>query len=553
MNIMKLNKIILSLSFVLLASFTFAQQQNREEVVFRAMRDEIARTKTISMGQLPPPFLVNYYLEDGRSLAISSQYGSIMSINKDQPTAKIGAEIFIGNHKKNSKLEYSGKIGAMGATTDNNYLSLRTSFWNISDIIYKNSLKEFEVKNSAMQQMTLNDDEKEISDIIKTGVVKQIGKNTPAVVFNEEKWSTVCNTLSAIFKKYPDLRNTAVNYRANDKAFYILNSEGLELTQNACFVSISAMASIQDESGVIMSNGMSIFATNDNELPNEEQLVKRVEEFAKKMSSLKNVENIKEYYNGPVMFTGGAVTNIFANNLLGGSGLIATKTLTNKGWLFNAMERRLDRKIIDYRLTIKNYTSKKEHNGEKLVGSYDIDADGVTPAEETTLVEKGILKNMLFGTSETPINKTPTGSNRISLTSKGIEKVVSPGVLQISVDKGIKEASMKKELIKLAKEEGLNYAYIVHSMANNCPEFYRIDVKSGEQTRVGSTKISAIDMPMLRRIAAISADEIVSNNLINGVLTTVISPKSIILNDIEIDMNKSNKSPLPLLPSPLKR
>lgn len=548
---MKINKIILSLSFVLLASLTFAQQQNREDIVFKAMRDEAARTKTIQMGQLPPPFFFSYYLEDSRSITISSQYGSVISINKNDGTSRVGAEIYIGTAEKSSKLDYSGNIGSMSATPDNNYLSLRTSLWGASDFLYKKALQEYQVKTSAMEQMTLAPEETKMADFIKIPAIKSSTKGE-GLQFDETKWSALCNKLSAIFIKYPDLTGTGVNYSAIDRTYYIYNVGGLELKQKSGYVNITANASIQDESGVIMRSSISLFATEDRGLPSESDLEKNIEEFAKKMSSLKKVESIKEYYNGPVMFTGGAVTNILTSNLLGNNGVIATKGLAKTGWMFNPLERRLDKKVIDTRLTIKNHTAMTEYKGKKLFGGYEIDADGVKPAAEMTLIENGVLKQMLNGTSETTLMKESTGSARMA-SGKNIIKLVAPAILQVSVSKGLKESAMKKELIKLAKEEGLKYAYIVNSLSESCPEVYRIDVKSGEQTRIGSTRISAIDMSSLRRLAAISSEENVVSTLLNGVMSSLITPKSIIVNDVEIDVNKLNKSAQPLLPSPLKR
>lgn len=548
---MKINKIILSFSFALLTSLTFAQQQNREEVVFKAMRDEADRTKTIKMGQMPPPFFFNYYLEDSRTLSIMSQYGSVMNINNDGGTTRVGAEIYVGARRNSSRLDYSGNIGTMAATPDNNYLSLRTSLWGASDALYKKALQEFQVKGSAMQEMKLAPEEVKMADFIRVPAVKS-STNESDLVFDEAKWSTVCNKLSSIFKNYPDLSGTGVSYGASDKTYYIFNTEGLELKQKNSYVNISASASIQDESGVIMRSSISLFATEDGGLPSESELEKRVEEFAKKMSSLKKVENIKEYYNGPVMFTDGAVTSILTNNLYGASGVVANKTLTKTGWMFNPLERRIDKKVIDARLTVKNHTAMKEYNGKKVFGGYEIDADGVKPAAEITLIENGILKEMLNGTTETTVNLKSSGSARMA-SGKNIVKLIAPAILQISVSKGTKEAAMKKELIRLAKEEGLQYAYIVSSLSESCPEVYRVDVKSGDQTRIGSTRISAVDMSSLRRLGAISAEENVVSTMLNGVMTTLITPKSIIVNDVEIDVNKLNKSAQPILPSPLKR
>lgn len=549
---MKINKLFLSLPFLLLATSTFAQQQNREDVVFSAMRDEAARTKTMKMGQMPSPFLLNYYLEDSRSLTVTSQYGSVVAVNTNDGSSKVGSEIYLGGPKGSSRLDYSGRINAISATIDNNYLSLRTSLWTLSDALYKNSIKEYQVKASAMQQMTLSDEEKGMADHILLPAVKNSSINAK-LEFDATKWSAICNKLSAVFKSHPDLTGTSVTYSAVDKTFYIFNTTGLELVQKGCYVNIAASATIQDNSGVTMRNNFSIFSTEDGSLPTEAELLKKVEDFATKMSSLKDVQNIKEYYNGPVLFTGGAVSSIFLNNLLGNSGVISTKSLTKTGWMFNSVERRMGKKVIDTRLSVKNLTALKEYKGETLIGGYEMDADGVKPEAELTLIENGILKQMLNGTTETTINTKSTGSSRMAISGKDMNKVVLPGILKISANGGLKEVAMKKELVKLAKEEGLKYAYIIHSIAASCPEVYRYDLKTGDLLRIGSTNISSVDMASLRRIAAISAEETVVNSVVNGVLMSVITPKSIILNDIEIDVNKLNKTAQPLLPSPLKR
>lgn len=100
---------------------------------------------------------------------------------------------------------------------------------------------------------------------------------------------------------------------------------------------------------------------------------------------------VAEYYNGPVLFEGGAVATIFANNLLNPGGLIAFRSL---GSSQGNLENQFGQKILDGRLTIKNYTAMKEYDGTPLYGYYEIDGDGVTPEAEMTLVEKGVFKRM---------------------------------------------------------------------------------------------------------------------------------------------------------------
>ena len=43
---------------------------------------------------------------------------------------------------------------------------------------------------------------------------------------------------------------------------------------------------------------------------------------------------------------------------------------------------------------MKNYTSLDKYDGTPLLGAYEIDAEGVIPEKEMTLVDKGILRQM---------------------------------------------------------------------------------------------------------------------------------------------------------------
>ncbi|MEI3421495.1 MAG: metallopeptidase TldD-related protein [Butyricimonas faecihominis] len=89
-------------------------------------------------------------------------------------------------------------------------------------------------------------------------------------------------------------------------------------------------------------------------------------------------------------------------------GLIAARSLMPMG---RGLADQFGQKIMDERLTVKNYTNKKEYNGTPLYGYYEMDGDGVTPEAEMVLVEKGVFKKMLNG--RIPALKAPetTGSS----------------------------------------------------------------------------------------------------------------------------------------------
>ena len=118
------------------------------------------------------------------------------------------------------------------------------------------------------------------------------------------------------------------------------------------------------DDGSSLSDSFSLSLQNPAELPSIEQLKERTKVFAEGLLRLKGIPLVAEYYNGPVMFEGGAVATILANNLLNPGGLIATRSLgPTRGGLGNQFGQR----IIDSRLTIKNYTTKKEYSGTSVV------------------------------------------------------------------------------------------------------------------------------------------------------------------------------------------
>ena len=148
-----------------------------------------------------------------------------------------------------------------------------------------------------------------------------------------------------------------------------------------------------------------------------------------------------------------------------------------------------------------------------MLGAYEIDAEGVVPAQEITLVENGILTHLLNGRYPTKYTTESTGSSRYTLSVGRISFTTAPGTLHISAKDGLKPEKMKKAL-----------------------------------------NFSPINLPKLKRLLAISAKERISNYILNQeVLTSLICPSAILVEDIEINPSELRKSKEPVLLFPLKR
>ena len=104
----------------------------------------------------------------------------------------------------------------------------------------------------------------------------------------------------------------------------------------------------------------------------------------------------------------------------------------------------------------------KAYQGTELTGNFEVDAEGIVPPAELLLVKNGILVNQLNG--RTPTKDVPNSNGHMRGSLYG-GKMIAPGILDMEVTEGaLTNAELKQKLIQLAKEDNLEYAYILRSM-----------------------------------------------------------------------------------------
>ena len=82
------------------------------------------------------------------------------------------------------------------------------------------------------------------------------------------------------------------------------------------------------------------------------------------MIKLKNAPAITEYYAGPVLLEDGACSSVFISNFLKRGALFAyRKPDTDRAQPVKTLDARLGMKIVDNRVSIKNYSSLDKYNG----------------------------------------------------------------------------------------------------------------------------------------------------------------------------------------------
>ncbi len=314
-----------------------------------------------------------------------------------------------------------------------------------------------------------------------------------------------------------------------------------------CYINISANVFTDD--GETISDSYFFLACSEDEIPEMNILVQKTKELAESLVKRRTAPVVDDYYIGPILFEDLAVNQLFLPELFSPNGLLATSKYNRSKKLAN----RLGKKIIDDNITVKNRTDWKKYKGQNLIGYYPIDMDGIVPPAEITLIENGILKSLL--NDRHPILQAPksTGSSRIPVYSPEGGGVISLGIVQILAEKRESHNKLKKELLKIARKRNLEYAYIIRGNNFNS-SIYQVDVKSGKETPVRSTDIAPTTLIDLRNTCGVSKEENVYNLFgYSAAPYSLIGPKSILLDDVEINISNRVKQKQPILGYPLTR
>ncbi|EKD32520.1 MAG: peptidase U62, modulator of DNA gyrase [uncultured bacterium] len=520
------------------------------------MQDEMVRSKNeLILPASPAPFFVAYTVGENQYISVSSTLGVIISSKESAKERLHAVNLYVGDSKFSSDYSYTGNgVQSTSFTTrDDNYDQLRRNFWQTSDLSYKLAVEVYNSKKNNIKTANIAEEEKALPDLLPLKKVEVYATAEPALNLSKKSYEDLSKLLSKEFAKYPQISDSRVEVDGVETVYYYLSTEGTKVKEKESYVGITLRGKVRNNKGQLVQEAETIFAPSFEQLPTYEILTARVNKFSEKLVSLCNAETMTEYYYGPVLFENEAVATILSENLVSQSGIISIRKpiqvmasvsrVENIGNLrdIKPLEERINKKVIDSRLSVSNKTDLKNFNGMFLLGNYEMDAQGVAPVKDVKLIENGILKSLLSSRVPTRKIAESTGSVRFGVRPRSIVTGVAPGALVVSSLNGSSKEELKAELIKAAIEEGLDYAYIVRNIASETTQYvYKVSVKDGSETLVTGTEVTPVPLTKLKRVLGVSKEQEATNYLYKGSIpTSIIYPKAILIEDIEI-----NKKPL---------
>lgn len=578
---------------ILAISSTLVFAQNNDNVI-NTLNEELKRNfSNLKIDNLKPLKYIEYALSDGEVYELDISYGSIITESSrkiTKPFAKIvvGEEIRTNENYINQKSLW-GYNYYSNVNIEKDPIPLKIYFWNKTDNLYKDKAELFENKISTMNQQKIDEVELDLEDFYAS-TMQTINISKPEIDIDKNKWKATVKSMSEVFLKYPEIENSNVYFKVFNTYIYYVNSENTTAQYPITIYSIKVQASTHASDGEELKDYILIYSASLDNLPDENALLSKTEELAKDLTNLKNATVFNDAYAGPVLFEGQAAAEIFSqvflkidNALYAKRKPIIEKSVIENysnyiGNTSNKLDYRFDKKIISRDLTITAMPSGILNADKNLFGNYSIDAQGIIPLKDHVLIDKGVLKGFMSDRIPTQKEKNSNGYKQWVISDNGIVQDIGPGVIQMTSETTLNNKQIMEKLKSVADEEDLDYVLIVRKLKNNNTGFEKVStsffssgtkkkginllyvykhyVKTGKEELVRSIELDRITISNFKRILGVTEENIIYKTMLNskehksmwwrdnpsnlnGMPTTIVVPRAILFEELELQKNKN--------------
>ncbi len=558
----------------------------QDDVLLRAMRDELKRSLTLKVSDLENPYYIEYTIDGGNSYTAVATLGGLISSEQSRFRVprihvRVGSYDFDNTNYIASNFQFGSRYDIDRFPLDASYSVLRRYLWLATDQSYKSALQAISRKRAALKSISTTDP---LPDFSKTESSRVIHEIAPLKI-SFDSWIARTRDLSGIFANYPRVKNSGVETSITDQAHYYVNSEGSEQRIPSVLGLVRIRASGQAPDGMSVRDS-AVFQNHDlGLLESEAEMQRLAKTVAENVTALAQAP-AGETWTGPVLFEGAASAQVFAQ-LIGENLALTRKPVMEPGRPgsipVSELEGRQGARILPETLDIVDDPTQTEWRGHPLFGHYEVDDEGVVP-KPVVVVEKGVFKNFLL--TRQPVRGFGSSNGRARLPGNFGANTAVASTLFVRSTEATPLSDIRKKLLDICRQRNKPYGMIVRKM--DFPSSASVDevrrILSGAGQGSGARSISppllvyrvyldgreelvrglrfrGFNARSLKDILAVGDDANAFDYLENGVPfalmgaggsmaeSTVIAP-SILVDDLELLKIEDEQPKLPVVPPP---
>ena len=186
-------------------------QAPAEDPLLKAMRDEVERSKKLTLNNLEAPYFVQYLIDESESFSVSATMGGIIAKRRDryrepEIRVRVGDYKFDNSNFGGGGFNYSSRYDLSRFPIENSYPVIRRYLWLETDSAYKAAVEGISRKRAALRNLQQGE---QLNDFAKAEPAKQV-RPFQKLTIDEDSWTNRVRMLSAIFDQYPGVKNSSV-------------------------------------------------------------------------------------------------------------------------------------------------------------------------------------------------------------------------------------------------------------------------------------------------------------------------------------------------------
>jgi len=402
-------------ALILAPGFLAGQTRAEDDIVFRAMQDELDRSMTeLKLDDAKPPYFLSYAVRDNEKTTVQARYGSLVDVENGR-SRSIYVDVRVGS----PKLDNGSFVGTWqdmhnmrtDTVEEDDYGALRHDLWIQTDRAYKNAMENLARKRAYLQSHPPKHEIPDFSEAEPLVLEEEVG----IVEVDLGTWEANVRDASRTLQEFASLQDWRVTFQRNTIARRFLNSEGSRHRRSATLLDLEISATALAEDGQRLT-AMLTYTTRDGDpLPVGASLLTAVRKMAGELEAMVAAEPLDEYA-GPVLFSDFSAAQFTSQLFM--EQLSPTKTpIVTEDWMKERipdpkLAGRLNRRVLPEFVAVSDLPTQKEWRGHRLAG-YRIVDDEAVRTDDLTLVQDGRLVTLPMGRQ--PTKKLPD-SNGHSLT-----------------------------------------------------------------------------------------------------------------------------------------
>jgi predicted Zn-dependent protease len=518
-----------------------------KDPVLSAMLTELDRS--MSQLQLPgfaKPFFIQYRINEIDDFSTKADFGSSEGPSHAHQRI-VRVTVRVGDYRTDSSGGRGDGAIELGVL-DNDPIALRSSLWTATDQAYKSALAAFAQKQAELKQVQTPPQQ---DDFSQEKPVISLAPPAPPLKLDESAWdqriahaSGLYHSDSTLTAAQREVQYCSASFHARATTTWLVTSEGAIVRKSASEYEESFGAGTQAADGMRLDRSYSTVGISLTDLDSESAFNKHAAEEIVSLNDLRNAPLVEEEYHGPLLMSSDAATDTL-RSLLAGAVTATRPSLGTEARTNGPFASSYHARVIPDFMNVVDDPSLKTYNGKSLIGSYDIDDEGV-PAQVVKLVGDGRLDNYLIGRQ--PVRDFPqsNGHGRAGITGAARPNI---GVLKITADNGFSDDDLNKKLLDMAKDRGISGVYYVQTLGGDRLRLlYRIS-PDGKRQLVRGAVLGDIDQRALRSSIEAAGKDLYVANYFGDVPTTVMAP-ALLFDDATVRRANQKNEKLPFYPPP---